>query len=116
MNNIFSGSFDERLTLTMPPTVTAHAVTNEPIETPGTSVYIWAKREEAVSSNATEEEIDAAMVSKKYVYFTIRYRANIGPMCSLTDAFTNNYNIEAVEMIGRKKYLKLRAELITHTN
>lgn len=110
------GSFDERVTLTMAPTMAAHAVTNEPINTPGTSVYIWTKREEAITSNATEEEIDSAMVAKKYVYFIIRHRPNVGPLCSIRDVYNNEYNIEAVEPIGRRKYLKLRAELITHTN
>lgn len=114
--NYTPGQFDERITLTMPPTQSKHGVTNEIIETPGTSQEIWAKREEAVASNVQDGEIDMAVVSKKYVYFIIRHRPNIGPLCSLTDRYTNTYNIEAVEPIGRKKFLKLRAELITHTN
>jgi head-tail adaptor len=114
--NYSPGQLDERITLTLSPTQAKHAVTNEIITTPGTSQEIWAKREEAVSSNVDEGEIDMAMVSKKYVYFIIRYRQNIGPLCSLADRFSNDYNIEAVEPIGRRKFLKLRAELITHTN
>lgn len=116
MKNYHAGSFDQRITLTLPPTITRHAVTKEQISTPGATSVIWACREEAVMSDVKEEEIDATISAKRYVYFIIRWRPNIGPLCKVSDVYNNNFNVEAVEMIGRRTYLKLRCELITQGN
>lgn len=107
---IFSGSFDRKITLSKK---------TQEITSSGAVVYnqtqtktVWAYLfENPINSQVSEAMAEQTMFSRQVLYFIVRYSPGVDT------EYIVQYNglkleIEAVEEMGRKKFLKLRCEYI----
>jgi SPP1 family predicted phage head-tail adaptor len=107
---IFSGSFDRKIVLSKKTqeTTDSGAVVYNQTQTK----TVWASLfENPINSQVSEAMAEQTMFSRQVLYFIIRYIPGIDTEFIIT--YNNSkLEIEAIEELGRKKYLKLRCEYI----
>jgi SPP1 family predicted phage head-tail adaptor len=107
---IFSGKFDKKIILSKKVQETRES---------GAVVYnqtltktVWAHLfENPINSQVSEAMLEQTMFSRQVLYFIVRYTHGIDTEY-IVEYNNSKLEVEAIEEMGRKKFLKLRCEYI----